>query len=243
MARYGVIFQAVDRIFRSGMASSLIIAVMAGGFCALSGCNSDRQSSTDSTGDVANDKGIEHSVEVVQNRTTTVKVNPDPAAESPAQIASLPDSETSPREVCRLFMQYLSSGNRAMAEQMMTPAAVTITSRADLKLQPVGGPNSIYELSEARFATSKKKLCQVECKIRESAGNQQPDAVVTWICRRQKEGWRIAGMIVPAGDDGLIDYLSFENAQDVARIKQSLMEQASTEIERTASRPDSDPPK
>ena len=159
--------------------------------------------------------------------TTTVAVTQVDAVESPAKVTTLPPTDASPHEVCRLFVQYLANGNRAMAEQLLTSAAFHVTSQAELQLQPVGSSAATYDLSPARFATSKEKLCQVVCQIYDSIDGKKVESEITWICRRQKTGWRISGMIVPAEEEEGIDLLSFENVADVERIKQALAQEQS----------------
>ena len=169
--------------------------------------------------------------------TTTVAVTQGDVATSPAAAVKLPPSETAPGTICQLFVRYLSVGNRSMAEQMLTPAALSTTSRAQLQLEPVGGPLAKYEMEDPRFATNKRKLCQIDCRIKDPSGDQTVETEITWICRLQKDGWRIAGMMVEVTPDQPKDYLSFENVKDVTRIKNSLIDNTTTEI-RNASKDD-----
>lgn len=169
--------------------------------------------------------------------TTTVAVTPGGVAESPASAVKLPPRETEPETICQLFVRYLSVGNRSMAEQMLTPAALATTSRAQLQLEPVGGPMAKYEMEAPRFATNKRKLCQIDCRIKDQLDDQTVETEITWICRLQKDGWRIAGMMVEVTPDQPKDYLSFENVDDVSRIKNSLIDSTSSEV-RNASKDD-----
>lgn len=169
--------------------------------------------------------------------TTTVAVTTGDVAKSPASTVQLPPRETAPETICQLFVRYLSVGNRSMAEQMLTPAALATTSRAQLQLEPVGGKNAKYVMQSPRYATNKKKLCQVDCCIKDQMDDQAVETEITWICRLQKDGWRIAGMMVEVAPEQPKDYLSFENVDDVTRIKSSLIDSASSEI-RNASKDD-----
>lgn len=166
--------------------------------------------------------------------TTTVVVAPSDDAQSPASTVQLPPRETAPETICQLFVRYLSVGNRSMAEQMLTPAALTTTSRAQLQLEPVGGQNAKYEMAPPKYATNKKKLCQVDCCIKDQQNDELVETEITWICRLQKDGWRIAGMMVEVTPDQPKDYLSFENVEDVTRIKSSLIDSVSSDIRNAA---------
>ena len=159
--------------------------------------------------------------------TTTVAVTRTDPVESPAKVTTLPAPDAAPSEICRLFVQYLANGNRALAEQLLTSAAFHVTNQAELQLQPIGSTAATCHLSPARYATSKKKLCQVVCTIHDQVDGQAVESEITWICRRQKSGWRISGMILPADQEEGIDLLSFENVSDVERIKQALAQEQS----------------
>ena len=177
--------------------------------------------------------------DVSESKTTTVIVTPGGVAESPAAPLKLPAKETSPETICHLFVRYLSTGNRSMAEQMLTPSALTTTSRAELQLEPVGGPSAVYEMDTPRYATNKKKLCQIDCSIVDEMDGEAVTTELTWICRMQKDGWRIAGMMVEVTPDQPKDYLSFENVEDVTRIKNSLIDNTFSEIRNAAQDDDS----
>lgn len=142
---------------------------------------------------------------------------------SPAVAASkLPPADALPNEVCRRFLELLQAGNRLSAENLLTRSALTVTGRAELKLEPLGGPTAKYELAEPMYATNKEELAQVDCKIVESIDGKDAESSLTWIVRKRNEGWRISGMMVQF-DDGLPpDLLSFESYEDVLKIKSTI---------------------
>lgn len=184
--------------------------------------------------DVADAAAVDTSAESGAREVTTIAASRSDAADgSPADI-SLPDGDAGPDEICRQFVQYLAAGNRTMAEQLLTPAALSVTSAAQLQLEPVAGPSAEYQMGAPRYATSKRKICQVDCRIREELEGQTVESEITWMCRRLKDGWRIAGMMIESAPDQPKDLLSFENEQDVAQIRGSLVDEASAEIRNAA---------
>jgi hypothetical protein len=139
---------------------------------------------------------------------------------SPAVSDSkLPSAEASPTVVCQRFLELLQTGNRLSAENLLTRTALTVTGRAELKLEPLGGPTAKYQLSEPLYATNKEELAQVECKILENIDGENSESAITWIVRKRSEGWRISGMMVQIDDRLPPDLLSFENYEDVMKIK------------------------
>lgn len=166
-----------------------------------------------------------------QSKTTSVTVSPAENAQSPATATpAKPAPETAPDRVCKMFVEYLTAGNRTMAEQLLTPAAFSVTTRAQLQLEPVGSPVAKYEMGPPMYATNKQQLCQVDCKIIDEVDGKTIQNDITWMCRRKKDGWRIAGMMVSIVPGQPKDFLSFENVDDVRRIKGTLVDETSAEI-------------
>ncbi len=151
--------------------------------------------------------------------TETVSVSPDLAnRKSPAETnkASL---DTTPEDVCQNFMHFLRDGKRIEAENLLTRTALTVTTQAGLQLEPMGGPAANYSVNEVRFATNKAKLAQVECSIVETVDGETYEMDVVWLTRKQPNGWRISGVMLELENSSVKDLLSFENMQDVTKIK------------------------
>lgn len=153
-------------------------------------------------------------------QTTSVTPDKTEVATSPAAAASeLPPTDADPAEVCQRFMDLLKSGNRIAAENLLTRAALTTTSKAGLQLEPLGGPTATYEVKSTRFATIEEKLAQVDCEIIELVDGKEVRSQLTWLVRKQNMGWRVAGLLLSIEPNELKDLLSFENMQDVEKIK------------------------
>jgi hypothetical protein len=157
---------------------------------------------------------------VANDVTTSVEVSAVKSEVSPAtQVAELPDSDTSPEDVCRLFMKYLNTGQRVKAERLLTSVAFDTTAKAGLYLQPMGGVAAEVQIQPAVYVTNKQQLAHVGCKITETVDGNVIRDELTWMVRKSKSGWRIFGMLLTM-DEGRQDFLSLENAQDVDTILQ-----------------------
>ena len=142
---------------------------------------------------------------------------------SPAQPKSvLPSKDAAPNSVCETFLNLLKNGNRVAAENLLTRTALAVTSRAKLELEPIGSASAKYELGEPMYATNKQKLAHVECRVKDRVDGENIDSELVWMLRRQKEGWRISGILIQLEADKPKDLLSFENISDVVKIKNSL---------------------
>lgn len=154
---------------------------------------------------------------------TSVSPSGENTESSPAEIASkLPAADALPDEVCERFLDLLQSGNRLSAENLLTRTALAITGKADLKLEPLGGPMAKYKLAKPMYATTKQKLAQVECTVIDELDGKAFETSLTWMLSKQNEGWRISGMIVQFEEDQPLDLLSFENFDDVRKIKNTI---------------------
>jgi len=162
---------------------------------------------------------------VAEKKTETVIAANEPQVASPAKNSvKLPEVDASPESVCEIFMQYLNSGDRVKAEQLLSSTALSTTAKAGLYLQPIGGKNAKVKIKPAVYATDKQRLAQVECVITEVEGGKEISDGLTWLVRKSKSGWRILGFML-RDDNGVEDFLSFENVRDVDAILQ--MSQAS----------------
>ncbi|MEM7783225.1 MAG: hypothetical protein AAF939_18300 [Planctomycetota bacterium] len=158
---------------------------------------------------------------IQKTETVAVDSNRGKETKSPAVQDSQPLSQDStPSQVCQKFMTLLQNGNRIGAENLLTRAALTSTSREGLVLEPLGGPDSKYEFGETRYATNKQNLAQVDCKINDFSDGSPFEMELTWVIRKQATGWRISGVMLELEPGKVKDFLSFENSLDVIRMKQ-----------------------
>ena len=187
------------------------------GFLFLNGCDS-QTSISDNSSDPSAETQTTPSVK--KSQTTSVTPSKSDVETSPAAASNeLPPVDSTPAEVCQRFMELLKSGNRTSAENLLTRTALTATTKAGLQLEPMGGPTARYEIGQTRFATTKNELAQVECGIVEQIDGQEIRSDVTWQVRKQSRGWRVSGLVVQFAEGQAKDLLSFENLQDVEKIK------------------------
>lgn len=136
-----------------------------------------------------------------------------PKIDIATQPKTLPAKDATAREVCQRFLGLLAQGERSLAEQLLTQKALKTTVDAGLELEAMGGDGSSVEVDDAMYATNRAKVAQVSCTVTEKDGKSQ---TLSWMMRRSESGWRIAGLIVNAGESQ--EFLSLENRSDVAAI-------------------------
>ena len=142
---------------------------------------------------------------------------------SPANIQAKPKAQEpfdqSPERLCQHFMELLQNNDSIKAETLLTRISQMNTTKEELELKAIGGSNAKFSVGQVRYATQKKELAQVDCKVTDTSSDDPFDMEMTWVVKRNKKSWRISGVMLQLEDDAKIDLLSFENLADVRRIK------------------------
>ena len=154
---------------------------------------------------------------------TSVATSPINTEVSPANIArKAPAEDTfdqSPEGLCRRFMELLQNNESIKAETLMTRMSQMNTTKEELELKAIGGPSAKFTIGQVSYATMKKELAQVECKIVDTSSDDPFEMEMTWLVKRQNKSWRISGVMLQLEEGARNDLLSFENLADVRRIK------------------------
>ena len=152
---------------------------------------------------------------------TSVAASPVTNEVSPANIQAKPKAtfDQSPKELCQHFMKLLQNNDSIKAETLLTRISQMNTTKEELELKAIGGPNAEFSVGEVRYATQKKELAQVDCKVVDTSSDDPFEMEMTWVVKRNKKAWRISGVMLQIEKDAKIDLLSFENLADVRRIK------------------------
>jgi len=207
--------QSIQSNFRfSGFVTTLLISFVAL-VASQTGC--DRTYVADNP---KSDSNVPDVSDGVLDVSQTNSVSPDNSmvSVSPATKAKVA-TDSDPKEVCRKFMSLLQAEKRIEAENLLTRTALTVTTRAGLQLEPLGDDNPVFKINDVRYATTKKKLAQVECSIEETVDGKPYRVGIVWLVRKQAAGWRISGLMLETEPGKAKDLLSFENIQDVNRMK------------------------
>lgn len=156
----------------------------------------------------------------ISSSTNSVAVAKTTNMASPAAaVDDSIDQDSTPAQVCQRFLNLLQSGNRIGAENLLTRTALTATTKAGLKLEPMGGPTSKYRIGEVRYATNKQKLAHVDTYVVDQVDGEDVEMEVTWQLHKHGLGWRISGVMLELGEGRSKDLLSLENQYDVAKLQ------------------------
>ena len=154
---------------------------------------------------------------------TSVAASPVTTEVSPANIDSKVTSEVkfdqTPARLCQRFMELLQQNDSIKAETLLTRMSQMNTTKEELELKAIGGPTAKFSIGQVSYATLKKELAQVYCKVIDTSSEDPFEMEITWLVKRQKKSWRISGVMLKLDENSQVDLLSFENLDDVRRIK------------------------
>lgn len=202
--------------FRQSKTLPLVAMVLA--IIAIAGCGPTEPVAVENSTTVENPTAVTPNV-AAKKTETVIAANESQVASPATNAVKLPEVDASPERVCEIFMQYLNRGDRVKAERLLSSTALSTTAKAGLYLQPIGGKNAKVKIERAVYATDKQRLAQVQCVITEVDQGKEVSDELTWLVRKSKSGWRILGFML-RDDNGVEDFLSFENVRDVDAILQ-----------------------
>lgn len=157
----------------------------------------------------------------------------------------MPPPSAAPPVVVQAFLEASRSGQDDLAIELLSNKAREATGREGLALDRAGKASMVYEVGGAEFPVDDQQAAYVTSVWRDPVESEErggppsnpisePGIVptttprgeeatgesvkVTWILRRQVEGWRIAGMATAVtGEEPLL--INFEDPSDLRRIK------------------------
>lgn len=122
------------------------------------------------------------------------------------------------------FLEAVRTGNDRVAETMFTDLARERIKELDIQVAPRGSDTAKFEISKAELLGNDG--ARVPCKWTDidAEGKVRVDEM-TWMLRKQSEGWRVAGMaaVVLEGEDPLL--LDFEEPKETLKKLERLREE------------------
>ena len=126
-----------------------------------------------------------------------------------------------PDKAVEKFLLAVRAGNEEQAAAMLTPMARQKTAEMNMNL-PAASETAKFEVGEVEMVSDDGAHVASEWTDVDDEGQPHTDSVV-WILRKEKEGWRVAGMAAKVFEDELPIILNFEDPEDMVR-KQKLAE-------------------
>jgi len=131
---------------------------------------------------------------------------------------------STPETAIGRFLEAVRTGNDKVAESMFSDVARGRIKELDIQVAPRGSDTAKFEVGKAEYlaADGARVLCKWTDTDKE--GNSRTDEI-TWMLRKEPEGWRVAGMaaVIFEGEDPLL--LDFENPKETLQKLERLREE------------------
>jgi ketosteroid isomerase-like protein len=203
---------------RHGLA--IVAAICAFGLIGCSGQTASAPATDSSTPPTAQDQGPE------QTAGTGIR-QPQPI-EVPASAR--------PDEVVSTFLDAIRRGDSATTEALLTNKAQEELAKHDFAVVPQATPNMQFQILGTQ-TVGDASGAHVTCRWTERYEDGDQSYDVTWVLRRQAEGWRVAGLAMQLIPDQQPQFLNFEDVADMERKKDEAMEAMQPPAVETAQQP------
>jgi len=128
-----------------------------------------------------------------------------------------------PEAVVHEFLEAMRTGNAEKAGALLTPLAKQKTTEAGLSVGLNCSQAASFKVKEVEHVSEDGAHVATEWSDIDEQGQPHTDPIV-WMLRREKDGWRVAGMATKVFADELPIILNFEDPNDMVR-KQELAEE------------------
>jgi len=130
-----------------------------------------------------------------------------------------------PEAAVREFLEAVRTGDDKKTEAMFTRLArEKIKEMEDIQVAPPGSDTASFEVGTAEYLAEDGARVKSKWTDLDREGKPRTDEI-TWMLRKESEGWRIAGMAATVfeGEDPLL--LDFENPKETLRKLELLREE------------------
>lgn len=143
--------------------------------------------------------------------------------------------ESTPDIVVSGFLEALRSGDKESTAALLTNKAREETTKNNISVDPTSSPDSMYEVAEPKYLADNPKGAHVDSIWHEKLEDgSDASYTITWVLRKESNGWRVAGMaleIIPGEEPR---FLNFEDPVDMLKKRDEAMAAAQQAMAETA---------
>ena len=157
------------------------------------------------------------------------------AAPAPQPIFVPPSAE--PDQVVTVFLSALRAGDSPTTESLLTSKARQELDKHDLSVDVQSAPNASYQVRPAQLLQADPNGAHVSSVWTEKFDDGEETYEIVWALRRQAEGWRLAGMAMQLIPGQTMQFLNFEDPEDMLRKKDEAIASLEPPAAETAQQP------
>lgn len=138
------------------------------------------------------------------------------------------------------FLEAVRTGDDQKADSMLTALARKKTAEMNMVVAPPGSDTARFEVGKVDYLPEDRASVVCTWTDRDDSGKPRTDEI-TWVLRKEPEGWRIGGMVATMFSDRPPTFLNFEDPEDMLRQQQMLQEELqrrATEAKAQVQRPE-----
>lgn len=135
----------------------------------------------------------------------------------PSQPISVPSNAT-PDQVVTVFLNALRTGDSPTTESLLTGKARQELAKHQLSVDVQSAPNATYQVHQAEILPDPTGA-HVRSVWTEKFDDGNETYEIVWALRHQPEGWRLAGMAMELLPGQPMQFLNFEDPQDMLKKK------------------------
>jgi hypothetical protein len=158
------------------------------------------------------------------------------AVAAPTQPIAVP-ANAAPDQVVLTFLNALRTGDSPTTESLLTSKARQELARHSLSVDVQSAPNASYQVRPAELLADDPSGAHVKSVWTEKFDDGDETYEIFWALRRQPEGWRIAGMAMELIPGQPMQFLNFENPEDMLRKKDEAIAAMQAPAAQTAQQP------
>lgn len=150
---------------------------------------------------------------------TTAQPSAQAAAVTPAPQPIAVPATASPEQVVTVFLNALRTGDSPTTESLLTSKAREELAKHELSVDVQSAPNAVYEVKPAEGVQGDPTGAHVSSVWTEKFDDGEETYEIVWAVRKQPEGWRLAGMAMQLIPGQAMQFLNFENPEDMLKKK------------------------
>lgn len=167
--------------------------------------------------------------------------------EPTATLAELNVDTSQPQQAVTAFLTALQESDDVAARLILTDKARHETEVNNMAVSPPGSNTAKFAVGNVNY-TADNQVAQVASTWDDVGPQGTPFRYdIVWVLRNEPSGWRIAGLQTSLYEGGPLQFLNFENIEELERQKQiaaEMAERASADQPiRQAQQPSSQPPR
>ena len=139
--------------------------------------------------------------------------NPPAAPRKAVEVAV----EALPEQVVSTFLAALKAGDEATTAALLTSKAREETAKHEIAVAPQSAPGATYQVSPGKVLEDNPNGAHVSSVWTETYTDGSITYEIVWVLRKQNDGWRIAGMALELIPGQPLQFLNFEDPQDMMR--------------------------